>query len=61
MSTLVSPSPERYIDKRELAEILQVSVRWIDSHREAGMPSYKFGRGVRFRLSEVVNYFEGIS
>jgi phage terminase Nu1 subunit (DNA packaging protein) len=44
---------EAWLTKAQLAERLDVSIRWIDYRRCEGMPSHKWGGVVRFRLSEV--------
>lgn len=47
------PGLERVLSVRELADVLGMSERWVAYQVRAGMPSYKFGRARRFRLSEV--------
>jgi excisionase family DNA binding protein len=49
------PDPnERLLDSRQLAEILQVPVTWIEQQaREGNIPSLPFGRRRRYRRSAV--------
>lgn len=50
---------ERYLTKRDLADLLGVSVGFVDTHmRESGLPYHKVGRSVRFKLSEVEKWIE---
>jgi excisionase family DNA binding protein len=49
---------EPWLTKAQLADRLNVSVRWIDYQRSKGMPSSKWGGVVRFRLSEVEGWLE---
>lgn len=45
---------ERLLDSRQLAEILQVPVTWIEQQaREGNIPSLPFGRRRRYRRSAV--------
>jgi excisionase family DNA binding protein len=53
------PVAESWLTKPQLAERLNVSVRWIDKQRTEGMPCHKWGGVVRFRLSEVERWLEG--
>jgi len=47
-------TPPRYLSKRDLAALVQMSVRWVDSICAAGCPHLKLGRRrVRFDLPEV--------
>lgn len=48
------PTIEPFLSRRQLAEHLDMSERWIDYRRQDGMPSYQFGTRRRFRLSEVL-------
>lgn len=45
MTTLTTP--ERYVDRRELAEIMGVSMNTIDRMTSEGMPSETWGRRTR--------------
>lgn len=50
---------ERLITKAELAEETGLKVSFIEkAMREYGMPSFKLGAMVRFKLSEVENWVE---
>jgi excisionase family DNA binding protein len=44
---------ERALTVQELAEALGMSERWIAYRVREGMPSRRYGRARRFRLSEV--------
>ena len=47
-------SNERWLDSKQLAEILQVPVTWIEQQaREGNIPSLSFGRRRRYRRSSV--------
>jgi excisionase family DNA binding protein len=45
--------PERWLTKRELAEHLGYSTRWVEYRVHEGMPYQRLGRRMRFRASEV--------
>jgi excisionase family DNA binding protein len=47
------PGFERSLTAQELAEALGMSERWIAYRVREGMPSHRYGRARRFRLSEV--------
>ena len=45
---------EPLIDINELAQALNIGVHWIRKHKSvSGLPFYKLGSSVKFRLSEV--------
>lgn len=46
------------VDKKELAKHFNVSIPTIDRLMKDGMPYYKIGRLVRFKLEEVENYLK---
>jgi phage terminase Nu1 subunit (DNA packaging protein) len=49
------PEQERYVSRKELAEIMGVSVRTIDTFRAEGMPAESWGlRAVRFSPSKAI-------
>jgi hypothetical protein len=52
---------EPLVDEKQLAEFLCRSVRSIQGDRlkGSGIPYYKVGRSVRYRLSEVEEYLAG--
>ena len=52
-SSVRSSSRERFVTKREVAEHLAFSARWVELRVAEGMPSYRFGGRRRFRISEV--------
>ena len=53
------PGHERALTVAELAEVLGMSERWIAYRvKEDNMPSHKYGRARRFRLSEVERWLE---
>jgi excisionase family DNA binding protein len=47
------PGLEPWLDTRQIAEHLGMGVRWVQLRTAEGMPSQKFGRARRFRVSEV--------
>lgn len=50
---------EKFIGPREVAELTGLPISWIYSKSEAGvLPSFKVGRYVKFRPSEVVQWLE---
>jgi predicted DNA-binding transcriptional regulator AlpA len=50
---------ERYLTKPELAAMFKVTTRTIDSWQTKGLPFRKlFGGAVRFKLSEIQEYFD---
>lgn len=49
---------ERYLTKTDLARHLQMTPRWINYRMADGMPHHRWGRAVRFRLSEVEAWLE---
>lgn len=52
---LPSPEVERYVSRRELAQIMGVSVDTVKRLEKKGMPRVKFGqRTVRYRASVAV-------
>jgi excisionase family DNA binding protein len=52
-------SPEPFVTRQEMAEILRVSVPTIDRMLRDGMPSHSWGRRlVRLRVSEVLAWAE---
>lgn len=51
---------EKFITSGELAQILNVSEHTIRKWRQLEMiPYYKFGRSLRFKLSEVLSKIKG--
>lgn len=53
------PEPDRYLDKKEVAEMVGVSVSTVDNLRRHGvLKSYNVRRRVKFRLKEVQAYLE---
>jgi excisionase family DNA binding protein len=50
---------ENFLTKNALAEALSVSTSFIDKlMSKGGLPYYKLGRAVRFRLSEVASFLD---
>jgi excisionase family DNA binding protein len=49
---------ENFFDKEQLAEKLAMSQSYIDKLMTQGLPRYKFGRSVRFRFSEVMEWLQ---
>ena len=55
VSGLPTQQPERFVTRRELAELMGVSVGTIDQMRREGMPSTTWGRRTRrFRASTAI-------
>jgi phage terminase Nu1 subunit (DNA packaging protein) len=55
--TLAHRSPERYVGRRELAEIMGVSLATVDRLVAEGMPSVTWGRRTRrFRPSAAISW-----
>jgi excisionase family DNA binding protein len=50
------PGFERALTAKQLAEALGMSERWIAYRVAEGMPSHRYGRARRFRMSEVEEY-----
>lgn len=51
---------QRLLTARELSELLSVSAATVlDWHQAGFIPSYKLGKAVRFRVSEVEAWLEG--
>jgi len=49
---------DEFLTKKEVAELLKVTVRTIDRLHSEGLPSVKFGRNVRFEKAEVVAWLK---
>lgn len=49
---------EKIISKQQLAEVLSLSVSMIDKLMQQGLPHFKIGKSVRFRVSGVVAFLE---
>jgi len=63
MSGVVIPFPARTawepeLSKRQLAEVLGYSTRWVELRVREGMPSRMVGSQRRFRLSDVESWLE---
>jgi predicted DNA-binding transcriptional regulator AlpA len=54
----IDPTPyphEPFVDKHAVAELLNVSTKWVDTRAtDRSFPSHKVGNLRRYRLSEVV-------
>ncbi|MEQ9318505.1 MAG: helix-turn-helix domain-containing protein [Polyangiaceae bacterium] len=48
--------PERPLTKKQLAAVLSVSDRTVDTLRTEGLPCFKVGSSPRFLLSEVIKW-----
>lgn len=46
------------LNKKQIADVLQVSVRTIDNFMTDGMPYIKVGHQVRFETESVLEYFK---
>ncbi|MBA1335826.1 MAG: hypothetical protein HPY66_1644 [Firmicutes bacterium] len=49
---------DEYMTKKELGKMLKISIPTIDRWRQDGMPSEKFGRGVRFKAEETLEWIK---
>ena len=53
------PNIEEYVDRKEAASHLGVSVRTLDRMRSEGLPHWRYGRKlIRFRRSEITRWAE---
>jgi phage terminase Nu1 subunit (DNA packaging protein) len=57
----ISPRSEPWMDKKQLAQHLGFSVRWVELRVREGMPCERWGKGrrLRFRSSEVEDWLRG--
>jgi hypothetical protein len=51
--------PEPWLDRRQLAGYLSVSVRQVDYWRDDGMPEWLLGGRAKFKISEVERWLAG--
>ncbi|MFA7012301.1 MAG: helix-turn-helix domain-containing protein [Desulfobacterales bacterium] len=53
---------ERFIDEKETAKLLNVSIFTLRGQRHArrGLPFYKFGRSVRYKMSDILEHMSGL-
>ncbi len=50
---------DRIINVAEVAGFLGVKVSWVyDNYRSEGIPSYRVGRGLRFRQSDLEKWLD---
>lgn len=49
---------ENLIRKKDLAQMLSLSIPMIDKLMAKGLPHYKIGKAVRFNYSEVMEHLE---
>lgn len=53
----LQPLPARYVTRRELSELLGVSISTVDRMREMGMPSVVFCKSARrFELNQALSW-----
>jgi predicted DNA-binding transcriptional regulator AlpA len=52
------PQREPYLTKAQVADHYGFSPRWVELRVGDGMPCYRFGGRVRFRLSEVESWLQ---
>ncbi len=56
---MTTQTPERLLTANELAGVLNVSPATVlDWHQAGTIPSFRLGRAVRFRLSEVETWLQ---
>ncbi len=49
----------RMMNAAQVAEYLGVKVSWLyDNYRQEGIPSYRVGRGLRFRQSDLDHWLD---
>ncbi len=49
----IGPSEEPWVTRRQLADHLQVTARWIELQHRQGLPHLRRGGIVRYRISDV--------
>lgn len=49
---------ENLISKQELAEFLNLSMSMVDKMMQQGLPHFKIGKSVRFKVSDVVSFLD---
>ncbi|MFZ1363087.1 MAG: helix-turn-helix domain-containing protein [Candidatus Nanopelagicales bacterium] len=49
---------DQLLTKEEVAHILKVKVRWVESKRDNRLPRVKVGRLIRYRASDVQEFIE---
>lgn len=52
------PGTEPWVNKKDLADHLKYSTRWIELRLRDGMPSSKWGGERRFKISQVEHWLE---
>lgn len=51
--------PERFVGFQDLATLTGMSIAWLrKAQYQCGLPHYKIGNRVRFRISEVEEWFQ---
>ena len=50
--------PQRLLTKRELANTLRYSTRWVELRQRMGLPHKRIGGHCRYDLGEVMAWFE---
>lgn len=58
VTKIKSPLSENLIRKKDLAQMLSLSIPMIDKLMAKGLPHYKIGKAVRFNYSEVMEHLE---
>jgi len=53
---------ERFINETETAKMLSVSVHTLRGQRHArrGLPFFKYGRSVRYKMSDILEHMSGL-
>lgn len=49
---------ENLISKQQLAEFLELSISMVDKLMQQGLPHFKIGKAVRFRVADVVVFLQ---
>jgi hypothetical protein len=58
MSGTVTELKSGWLDKREFAGYLSMSVSWIEKRMHEGMPHAEFGNRIRFKVAEAEPWLE---
>jgi len=53
---------DKFLDETATAEMLKISVHTLRGHRHTrrGLPFYKLGRSVRYKMSDILEHMSGL-
>lgn len=53
---------ERFLDENGTAEMLKISIHTLrgNRHNRRGLPFYKLGRSVRYKMSDILEHMSGL-